>query len=239
MTEQEFKKAIQELGIDITEIQLKQLEEYKNFLIEYNNHTNLTAIKTSNEIYLKHFYDSLTISKVIDFNEPKTILDIGTGAGFPGIVLAIIFPNQTVHLMDSNHKKIDFLDALIQKIQIKNVKTIYARSEEYALSHKEEYDIITSRAVAELRILLEISFPLLKINGLFIAMKSSIEKELEEAKDTIELLFGFIEQCITFELPWNEGFRSIIKIKKQKPTPSIYPRNYGTIRKKALKKKEF
>ncbi len=237
MKEQEFKRAIEQLGINITEIQMNQLKEYQNFLIEYNTHTNLTAIKTPEEIYLKHFYDSLTIQKIIHLNESQKLLDIGTGAGFPGMVLAICFPKLNVYLLDSNHKKIDFLEQLIQKLQLKNVKTIYARSEEYAKNHKEEFDIITSRAVAELRILLEISFPMLKVNGKFIAMKSSIDEELSASKDTIEILSGNLEEKITFELPFSKGKRTIIKIQKNKTTPDIYPRNYGTIRKKALKKK--
>lgn len=237
MNEQEFKVEIQKLDIDITESQLEKLREYSNFLIEYNSHTNLTAIKEPNEIYLKHFYDSLTLQKVINLKDSKKLLDIGTGAGFPGMVLAIMFPNLTVHLMDSNHKKIDFLEELITRLQLKNVKTIYARSEEYAKLHKEEYDIVTSRAVAELRILLEISFPLLKLNGNFIAMKSLVEEEIACAKDTIDILGGNLEECITFELPNQTGKRTIVKIKKIKVTPLMYPRNYGTIRKKALKKK--
>lgn len=240
MSEKELIEISQKnLKLDVTKEILEKLKKYCDFLLEYNQHTNLTAIKTPELVYLKHFYDSLTIHKAIEFQKNQKVLDIGTGAGFPGIIIAIMNPCVEVHLLDSNHKKIAFLNDLINKLDLQNVKTIYARSEEYAKDHIEEYDIITSRAVAELRILIEVSFPMLKIDGLLVAMKSSIEEELKESMGILEKVYGSVEQIENFSLPNNAGLRNIIKIKKEKKTPNIYPRSYATILKKALKKQEL
>ncbi len=238
MNEQEFLEETKKLNLSLNEDQLFKLKEYAKFLIEYNKKVNITAIKTIEETYLKHFYDSLTITREYTFQNQQ-ILDIGTGGGFPGLVLAICFPNLTVHLLDSNHKKIDFLNQLIQKLKITNAKTIYERSEIYATKKKEMYDVITSRAVADLRVLMEISFPLLKTKGIFLAMKSICEEEIKDARDTIEILHGKLIQAQNFELPKNAGTRCIIKIQKEKETEKTYPRSYATIMKKPLKKKQF
>lgn len=235
MNEQTFQKYCEELRVVVKEKQFNQLKEYARLLLEYNEHTNLTAIKTLEGVYLKHFFDSLTITKIVNFENEK-LLDIGTGAGFPGLVLAIIFPNLQIDLLDSNHKKIDFLNQAIKELNLKNVQTIYARSEDYVKNHKEEYDYVTSRAVAELRILLEISLPSLKIGGSFLAMKSSLDEELTSALDTIDILNSHIKNKIEFTLPIEAGKRTIIEIQKDKKTPDIYPRAYNTILKKALKK---
>lgn len=237
MTEEMFLNKIKEdLEIELSSEIQEQLKGYCNFLLEYNTHTNLTAIKTKEEVYLKHFYDSLTIVKVLDLNKPLKILDIGTGAGFPGLVLAICFKEIEVHLLDSNNKKIKFLNEMIAKINIKNVKTIHDRTENLANIKKEEYDFITSRAVAQLRILIETSFPLLKVNGSLIAMKSSIEEEIKSSEGILIQINGVIEKIENFSLPLNAGERNIIKIKKLQSTPKNYPRAYATILKKPLKK---
>ncbi len=234
----EFLNAVKKLNINLNEKQQEQLEDYANFLIEYNQHTNITAITDKEKIYLKHFYDSLMITKSFHPQNEK-VLDIGTGGGFPGLVLAICFPTLTVDLLDSNHKKIDFLNQFIEKEQILNAHTIYQRSEEYAKTTKEKYDIITSRAVAELRILLEISFPLLKVGGYFLAMKSNKKEELENAIETVEILNGTIKEKEIYTLPTQNDERCIIKIQKEKLTPKNYPRPYQMILKKPLKKKNF
>lgn len=237
MNEELFLKKIKEdLKIELSEQAINSLQKYCTFLLEYNKHTNLTAIKNPEEVYLKHFYDSLTLNRVIELQKKQRILDIGTGAGFPGLVLAICFPNLEVELLDSNNKKITFLNEMIEKLQIKNAKTIYTRTEEFAKQISEKYDVITSRAVAELRILIETSFSLLKVNGYFIAMKSKIEEELKNAEGILHHIFGNIEQIDTFHLPLDSGKRSIIKIQKTQQTPRIYPRAYATILKKTLKK---
>lgn len=236
MNEQTFISQTKEMGMNLTEEQLNQLKTYANDLLEYNKHTNLTAIKTIEEVYLKHFYDSLTIVKVEKLENQK-LLDIGTGAGFPGLVLAIAYPNLKVYLLDSNHKKIDFLNEIIEKLNIKNAITIYERAEEHIKKNRETYDIITTRAVKELRIILEISFAALKVNGTFIAMKSALTEELKESLDTIELLGGRIKAKEEFDLPNEAGKRTILTIQKQKTTKEIYPRAYNMILKKPLKKK--
>lgn len=238
MSKEQFLEEIKKLNIELTEIQIKQLEVYAEELLKYNEHTNLTAIKTMEEVYLKHFYDSLTVFKVIDLNIQQKVLDIGTGAGFPGLVLAICFPNLNLTLLDSNNKKIKFLKYIIETLKLNNVTTVYARSEEYSLNNRESYDLVVSRAVAHLRVLLEISFPLLRVNGIFLAMKANMEYELQESNDTIEVLNGEIINSEIFDLPNHAGKRTLIEIKKTQTTPDIYPRNYGAIMKKPLKNKK-
>ncbi|MCI8467221.1 MAG: 16S rRNA (guanine(527)-N(7))-methyltransferase RsmG [Bacilli bacterium] len=237
MTEETFKDQIKkELNLDLSPQIIINLKKYCAFLLEYNEHTNLTAIKTPEEVYLKHFFDSLTITKILHIEKNQKILDIGTGAGFPGLVLAICFPNLEVHLLDSNNKKINFLNEIIKILNLQNVKTIYNRTEEYAKTNQEQYDVITSRAVAELRILIETSFPLLKRNGLLLAMKSNVEEEIKNSEGILSQIYGSIEHIEKFSLPFDTGLRTIIKIKKLASTPSTYPRAYATILKKPLKK---
>lgn len=233
MTKEEFIVALNNLNIHLTKEALDALEIYASFLLEYNEHTNLTAIKTMSDIYLKHFYDSLTISKLANFTSGK-LLDVGTGAGFPGMVLAICFPNIQVDLLDSNNKKIKFLEELIKKLNLTNVQTIYSRAEDYTRVNREKYDYVTSRAVADLRVLLELNIPSLKINGEFLVMKGNIDEELKLSQNALEKLFCTITKQEEFTLPFNSGTRNIMVIKKNKETPSIYPRNYDKIKKRPL-----
>ena len=234
MKNDEFYKEIEKLGISITPNMKQQLEEYANFLLEYNEHTNLTAIKTKKEVYLKHFYDSLTLTKIANL-EKGSLLDVGTGAGFPGLVLAIIFPNLDVTLLDSNNKKITFLKECITRLQIKNAHTVYSRAEDYTKIHRESFDFVTSRAVAELRILLELNIPAVKVNGLFLAMKGNIETELQSSLKTMQILGCSILEKQEFTLPYNGGVRTLLSIKKEKSTDLKYPRTYDKIKKKALR----
>lgn len=233
MTKEEFIVALNNINIHLTKEAEDALEIYASFLLEYNEHTNLTAIKTMSDIYLKHFYDSLTISKLVDFNNGK-LLDVGTGAGFPGMVLAICFPNLQVDLLDSNNKKIKFLEELIKKLNLTNVQTVYSRAENYTRVNREKYDYVTSRAVADLRVLLELNIPSLKINGEFLVMKGNIDEELKLSQNAIKKLFCTITKKEEFTLPFNSGTRNIMIIKKTKETPSIYPRNYDKIKKRPL-----
>lgn len=235
MNKEEFKKELKNLNINISKEQFEALEIYKNMLIEYNKQFNLTAIKTEEEIYLKHFYDSITISKVIDLNSDLKLLDIGTGAGFPGLVLKILFPSLDVTLLDSNNKKITFLNNVIDKLNLKNIRCIYGRAEELGDSYREYFDIITSRAVAHLRILTELSIPFLKVQGYFIPMKGKLEPEFSESKDTLKALNTSVELVEEFLLPIEKSSRTILKIKKVLSTPNIYPRNYNIILKKPIK----
>ena len=155
MNIEEFVNNLKDLNIDINDDKLNKLDIYYNFLVEYNSHTNLTAITDKEDVYLKHFYDSLTIVKSIDLSTVNTLIDVGTGAGFPGMVLAIMYPNIKVSLLDSNNKRINFLKELRDKLGITNVETIHERSEIYAKTHKDMYDIVTARAVKNMKELTE------------------------------------------------------------------------------------
>ena len=228
MTIEEFVNKVKELNINITDDILSKLDIYYKFLVEYNSHTNLTAITDKNDVYLKHFYDSLTIVKAIDLNTVNTLIDVGTGAGFPGMVLAIMYPNIKVTLLDSNNKRINFLNELRDKLGITNVETIHERSEIYAKNHKDMYDIVTARAVKNMKELTELCLPLVKVDGYFIPLKGNIEDELDNAKDIINAINGVVEDVISFELP-NGDNRNIIKIKKIDKCPDKYPREYKEI----------
>ena len=233
MTKEELYLELKKLGINLTDKQKEQLEIYKDFLIEYNKHTNLTRIIDENDIYLKHFYDSLTIVKYIDLSNKKTLLDIGTGAGFPGMVLKIVYPNLEVTLLDSNNKKITFLKQLSEKLNI-NINAIQARSEEYIKEKREFFDVVTSRAMANLRVLLELSIPYVKINGNFIAMKANASEELKEAGNTHEKLGAKLSSIQEFELLKENSKRTIIVYDKINKTDIKYPRKYDIIIKKAI-----
>ena len=233
MTKEELYIELEKLGITLTDKQKEQLEIYKDFLIEYNKHTNLTRIIDENDIYLKHFYDSLTIVKYIDLSNKKTLLDIGTGAGFPGMVLKIVYPNLEVTLLDSNNKKITFLKQLSEKLNVK-VNAIQARSEEYIKEKREYFDVVTSRAMANLRVLLELSIPYVKINGNFIAMKANASEELKEAGNTHEKLGAKLSSIQEFELLKENSKRTIIVYDKINKTDNKYPRKYDIIIKKAI-----
>lgn len=235
MNNQEFITSVKELGIDLTDEMLNQLKIYATYLIEYNEHTNLTAIKDLETIYLKHFYDSLTITKVIDLKEVQSLIDVGSGAGFPGLVLKIVFPDLYVTLLDSNNKKITFLNSLIEKLGLINITTINSRSEEFALTNREKYDIATARAVTTLPALIELCLPLVKIDGYFIPLKGNIDDELSISEDILSILSGKVIERKEFTLPKEESIRNIIKIKKMQKTPENYPRSYDKI-KKSLKK---
>lgn len=236
MNKEEFKKELQIMGIEITEEQEKKLKIYTNFLIEYNNHTNLTAIKEENAIYLKHFFDSLTILSYIKGKDK--VLDIGTGAGFPGMVLAIMKEDTQFFLLDANNKKTIFLQELKEKLAIKNVEIIHARAEAYVKEHLEEFDIVTSRAVASLRILLEISLPALKIKGECIFLKANVREELEESQDTLNILNGRLKNKKEFTLPIEKSKRTILEIEHFAKTEPIYPRSFDKIQKKPLVKRK-
>ncbi len=236
MNKEEFIQELNKLNIEINEEQLKYLEIYKTFLLDYNKHTNLTAIKEEKEIYLKHFYDSLTISNFLE--KENKVLDIGTGAGFPGMVLALFHPNINFVLLDSNNKKTTFLNLLKEKLSLKNVEVVHARAENYVKEHLEEFDIVTSRAVAELRILAELSLPALKIKGKFIPLKANIEKEMPLFLDALKELNGQLIEKKEFYLPIENSKRSVLIIEHFLKTNSIYPRSYDKILKKPLKIKK-
>ena len=229
MTQEIFIEELSKLNITVTDQNLKDLETYKNLLIEYNQKFNLTAIKTEEAIYLKHFYDSLTLIKEVDLKGNLKLLDIGTGAGFPGLVLKIFYPNLEVVLLDSNHKKITFLETVIKELNLKNITCINLRAENLPSEYRETFDIVTSRAVSDLRILCELSIPYLKVKGKMIAMKGICEEELKESAKILEKLDSKILNVVEFELPIEGSHRSLVIIEKEKETNKIYPRSYEKI----------
>ena len=234
MTISEFIEELKKLNIEPTEEQLNQLNKYYELIVEYNKVMNLTGITEKEQVYLKHFYDSLTIAKVIDLNKEETLCDIGTGAGFPGIVLKILFSNLKVTLIDSLNKRIEFLKIVIKELNLNNIEAIHARAEEYAKDNIEKFDVVTSRAVAPLNILLELSIPLLKINKYFISYKGIISREIIESENALKQLDSKIEKIEEFELPKENSNRTIIKVKKQNKTNKKYPRKFSEIKKKPL-----
>lgn len=224
-----FIKEVEKLNISITKENLASLAKYKDLLVEYNKKFNLTAIKSDEEIYLKHFYDSLTLIKAYSLNGNLKLLDIGTGAGFPGIVLKIFYPDLELTLLDSNHKKIAFLEVVIKELNLKNVTCINSRAENLPKTYREYFDIVTSRAVAHLRILLELSIPYLKVGGKLIAMKGLSEDEIKESAKILEKLDSRIVDTIKFNLPIEGSNRSLVIVQKNKKTNEIYPRSYDKI----------
>lgn len=233
MNQSKFVEEVEKLNIDITDVKLQQLEKYYELLIEYNKVMNLTGITEKKEVYLKHFYDSLTISKIIDLNKEKNLCDLGSGAGFPGIVLKIFYPNLKIVLIDSLNKRINFLNKVIESLELKNIEAIHTRIEEYSKKNTEKFDVVTARAVAPLNILLELGISSVKVGKYFIAMKGNIKNEPSYSSSLIKLNC-VQDNIIEFELPVENSKRSLIKIVKQKPTPKLFPRKYNDIKKKPL-----
>lgn len=231
----EFEKYLAKMNISLLKEQYGQFYAYMELLIEWNEKMNLTAITEPKEIILKHFVDSLTIAKYVE--EGKSIIDMGTGAGFPGIPIKIYRKDVKVVLADSLNKRIKFLDEVIDKLKLENVETIHCRAEELGKNkqYREKFDYATSRAVANLSTLSEYLMPFVKLNGKCIFMKTiEVEEELEKAKKAIKTLGGKIEKVDKFEIPESDLGRSIIIVKKEKITPSKFPRKPGTPAKEPL-----
>ena len=237
--DKEFENMInslaEELDISLTDKQAEQFYKYMILLLEWNEKINLTTITKQDDIILKHFIDSLTILKYI--KEKQKIIDVGTGAGFPGIPIAIMMPNVQITLLDSLNKRILFLQDVIQKLDLKNVRTIHGRAEEFArnMKERESFDIAISRAVANLSTLSEYLIPFVKMEGTCICMKGpDIDEELNDAKYAINQLGGEVEKVQNLSLPNSDMVRNIIMIKKKKTTPDRYPRKAGIPAKKPL-----
>lgn len=235
----EFKEKLkvraEKINVFLTEEQLENFYNYKNLILEWNEKINLTAIKDEEEFINKHFVDSLTISKYIEEN--KEIIDIGTGAGFPGIPTKILKENKIV-LFDSLNKRLKVLDEIISKLKLSNIETLHGRAEETFnnIKYREKFDIATSRAVANLNVLVEYMLPAVKINGICICMKAgNVEVELKEAKKAIEILGGKVEKIENIILPETDIERTIILIRKVRQTPKKYPRKPGTPSKEPIK----
>jgi len=229
-----FIEEINKLNIHLSENQLNQLEEYYNLLIEYNEKVNLTRITEKEDVYLKHFYDSLTLIKAIDLTKGLTICDIGTGAGFPGIVLKICFPQLKVTLVETLQKRVRFLYLVKEKLNLKDLFICKERAEIFATNNRNKYDLVTSRAMARLNILNEMCIPLVKVNGYFIPMKGSIDGELEEASNSIKELNSELENIISFTLPIENSIRNLVIIKKIGDNKTKYPRSYSEIKNRPL-----
>ena len=229
MNKEKFIEEIKKLGIEINSKQLKQLETYMQLLQTENKKYNLTTIIQEEDIYLKHFYDSLTIVKIVNLSNQK-LCDIGTGAGFPGIVLKIIFPNLEVFLVEAKNKKCEFLKLVINTLKLNKISVINTRIEEYGKTNREIYDIVTARAVAPLKHLLELAAPLLKVKGLFIPLKANIENETQNINNYYKKLKLIPIKKIEFLLPIELSKRTIIKYQKQDITDIKYPRNYNKIK---------
>ena len=230
-----FNLEVSKLGLSLNDDKLNKFELYYNELIEVNKYMNLTSIVERDEVYNKHFYDSLTILKALGDLKDITLCDVGSGAGFPSIPLAIVRSDINVTIIDALNKRINFLNDLVRHLGLNNVNAVHFRAEDYAKEKRESFAYVTARAVARLNVLSELCLPLVKVGGHFIAMKGQVaDEELKEAKKGIELLGGKVKNIIELDLPDNAGKREIIIIKKIKPTPNKYPRDFNKIKGKPL-----
>ena len=230
-----FKEELLKLNIELSDEASSRFDLYYKRLIAVNEVMNLTAITEEQEVYNKHFLDSLMIVKALDLNKEFTLCDVGSGAGFPSIPLSIISDNAKVTIIDALNKRIKFLNDLILELGLKNVIALHERAEDFAKTKREFFDVTTARAVARLNILSELCLPLTKVGGYFIAMKGQGgNEEIKEATKGIEILGGHIEKVISLELPDNAGARDIIIIKKIKETPKKYPRAFAKIKERPL-----
>ncbi|WP_334329437.1 16S rRNA (guanine(527)-N(7))-methyltransferase RsmG [Companilactobacillus sp. HBUAS59699] len=241
MKPEEFYQALAAKGIELNDEQKKQFEIYFHELVETNKVMNLTSITEKDQVYLKHFYDSLVLDFVDDklLTEELTLCDVGSGAGFPSIPLKIVNPKLKITIVDSLNKRIKFLDGLVNKLGLDDVTLVHGRAEEVGKNklYRETFDIVTARAVAALNVLTELCLPMARVDGTFIAMKSEkAPEELNNATYSIQVLGGQVTEQKSFELPNNEGIRNFIFIDKIKNTPAKYPRKPGTPAKKPLVK---
>ncbi|MHA7138408.1 16S rRNA (guanine(527)-N(7))-methyltransferase RsmG [Rossellomorea arthrocnemi] len=231
MNVNEFQSMLEEKGISLSPEQLNQFERYYELLVEWNEKMNLTAITEKEDVYLKHFYDSISAAFYVDFTEVTTLCDVGAGAGFPSIPLKICFPHLHILIVDSLNKRITFLNHLSDELGLDHTNFYHDRAETFGKNkaHREKYDMVTARAVARMSVLSELCLPLVKKGGLFVAMKASnVKEELSNAKKAIGMLGGQTDKMYSFVLPKEESERNIVKIDKVKETPNKYPRKPGT-----------
>ena len=233
MNQNDFIDELTKIGIKLNNTQLERLERYYELLIEYNKVMNLTGITNKEEVYLKHYYDSLTLIRIVNLNNYENLCDIGTGAGFPGIVLKIVFPNLKITLVDSLNKRINFLNIVIKELGLSNIEALHCRAEEYAKENCNKFDLVTSRAVAATNILLEYCIPIVKVDGYFIAMKANIENE-PKFDNASKILNCILEKKCEFLLPREKSIRTLLLFKKCENTNKRYPRKYSEIKKRPL-----
>lgn len=240
MNPEQFKQALADYGIDLTPEQMQQFADYYEFLVATNKHVNLTRITAENEVYLKHFYDSLTGALAVPQLQtaPLTLCDIGAGAGFPSLPLKIAFPQLQVTIVDSLNKRINFLEELVAKLRLKKVQLIHDRAETFSAKkspYRESFDVVTARAVARLSVLSELCLPAVKVGGKFIAYKASAAlEELQQAQPAINKLGGQVSQTVKMTLPGTDEERNIIIVDKVAITPKKYPRRPGLPNKKPI-----
>lgn len=238
MNPEQFMNALKSNGIEINNHQLKQFDVYFQMLVEWNEKINLTALTAKEDVYLKHFYDSITASFYYDFTKELHICDVGAGAGFPSIPLKICFPHLKITIIDSLNKRIGFLNNLAAELEIDDVYFFHGRAEDFGSDpqFREQFDVVMARAVARMSVLSELCLPFSKKNGTFIAMKGAqAREELTDAKKAIKVLGGEINMINTFTLPKEDSERSIIVIDKKIKTPKKYPRKAGTPNRKPIK----
>lgn len=237
MDKETFQQKLAEKGIVLSQQQLNQFDRYFHLLVEWNERMNLTAITEEKEVYLKHFYDSVTAAFYIDFTQPLSVCDVGAGAGFPSLPLKICFPHIHITIVDSLKKRITFLNHVVEQLNLEHVSLYHDRAETFAKRKemRESFDLVTARAVARMSVLSEFCLPLAKVGGCFVAMKGAqLQTELEEGEKAISILGGEFVNNHSFLLPIEESERNITIIKKVKPTPKKYPRKPGTPNKQPL-----
>ena len=230
MNEQQFIEALKEKGIVLTDTQIAQFRKYFELLVEWNEKMNLTAITDLEGVYLKHFYDSISASFYFDFTKVTTVCDVGAGAGFPSIPIKICFPHLHVTIVDSLNKRITFLNYLSEQLNLENVHFVHARAEEFGqnVKYREQFDVVTARAVARLSVLSELCIPLAKKGGYFVALKAAAgPDELKDAKKAVATLGVELKEEFSFLLPVEESERTLYVFDKVKNTPKKYPRKPG------------
>ncbi len=230
----EFNKLLANINIELSDRQLEQFEIYFKFLVEYNEYVNLTAITEEEDVYIKHFYDSILVGQVLDLTTVNSICDVGSGAGFPSIPLKIVYPHLNVTIVDGLDKRITFLKQLVSKLGLANVNLVHGRAEEYAKDHRESFDMVTARAVARANILNELCIPLVKVGGNFVSMKGkNAEEEINEG-NSLSILKGKIVNQAEYYLPKEESKRVLIVINHFEKCPNKYPRAFASIKKNPL-----
>ncbi|MHA8137803.1 16S rRNA (guanine(527)-N(7))-methyltransferase RsmG [Lactobacillaceae bacterium Scapto_B20] len=240
MNPEEFKTELAKHGIELSATQMKQFDTYYQMLVATNEHVNLTTIVDKDDVYLKHFYDSITPAFYFDAlqNQPVTICDVGAGAGFPSLPMKIVFPQLKITIVDSLNKRINFLNDLVDALGLTDVNTVHARAEEFGgkkSAARESFDVVTARAVARMSVLAELCLPLVKVGGHLVALKAAkAASELSVGDKAIQTLGGQLVTDHEFELPVSHDERNIVIVKKIKPSPKQYPRKAGTPNKKPI-----